>query len=400
MMRPINLRTIPHLRLRTEFSSIIIRARATLLAALPSFFASSIRHHQCIQVQPPIITSSDCEGVGEVFTVIPRSSTAAQTEVEAVAPALVEHYFKEPKYLTVSSQLHLEAFSAELGDVWALSPTFRAEHSDTPRHLSEFHMFEAELRGVETLESIMTEVEKGIISLVLALRDGPAGKELIQYYTTRGGDKVDLEDRWSRVLAESWKAVTYTSAMEELTRACALDPMLFEHAPDWHSGLQLEHERWIVANIGLDRPVFVTHYPASIKPFYMLLSSDEQDLGDKSTVACFDLLFPDGYCEIVGGSLREHRLENLIQNMRKAGLLEKKPLRFDIADDKLTRDYPFLRFEEDLGALKWYADLRRFGSSPHGGFGMGFDRLLAYLTGVANLRDVVSFPRTWGRADC
>jgi len=167
----------------------------------------------------------------------------------------------------------------------------------------------------------------------------------------------------------------------------------------------LEHEKWIVAVLGQGRPIFVTDYPRAIKPFYMLPSKSQGEHDGGETVACFDLLFPFGYCEIAGGSLREHRLENLIKNMRQQGMLKRKDAGSsapDIAHSASAplSNYPFLEPGEDLGNLKWYADLRRYGSSPHGGFGMGFDRLVAYLTGVSNVRDVVPFPRTWGRADC
>jgi len=191
----------------------------------------------------------------------------------------------------------------------------------------------------------------------------------------------------------------------------------------------LEHERWIVQHIGNERPIFVTHYPKAIKPFYMAPSLQAHDHfrhwkyrrernttlfhpeeTGRDTVACFDLLLPFGASEIAGGSLREHRLENLIANMRTAGMLKPKSSSTttpnQLYDDpshppKDSADaYPYLQSGESLGALKWYADLRRYGTMPHGGYGLGFDRLIAYLTGVHNLRDVVPFPRTYGRAEC
>ena len=356
-------------------------------------------------MQPPLITSSDCEGAGEVFTVAPRgggNNTATSKTNE-------QHYFREPKYLTVSSQLHLEAFSAELGNVWTLSPTFRAEQSDTPRHLSEFYMFEAELRGVESLHTVMVTVQNGIKMLTSKLRHSTAGIELLEYYANRpmqpGDEEVDLPDRWTRLIVGGWEIISYTAAMTELAKAHQENPSLFQYTPTWTKGFQLEHEKWIVAYLGKGRPIFVTDYPKMIKPFYMLPSQAGSERDQGEVVACFDLLFPFDYCEIAGGSLREHRLENLIENMRQQGMLKRKAPSSSASEpiDTVASPvlaYPFLEPGEDLGNLKWYADLRRYGSSPHGGFGMGFDRLLAYLTGVSNIRDVVPFPRTWGRADC
>ena len=356
-------------------------------------------------MQPPLITSSDCEGAGEVFTIAPRGDS----DITPSSKANEQHYFKDPKYLTVSSQLHLEAFSAELGNVWTLSPTFRAEQSDTSRHLSEFYMYEAELRGVENLQAVMVTVQNGIKMLVTKLRNSPTGTELLNFYANRqkqpDEEEVDLSGRWNQLIVGHWQMISYTAAMTELAKAYRADPSIFQHAPTWKKGLHLEHEKWIVANLGEGRPVFVTDYPKTIKPFYMLPSQVRGEHDQGETVACFDLLFPYGYCEIAGGSLREHRLENLIQNMRQQAMLERQtagssdPHRTETASSPVS-DYPFLEPGEDLGSLKWYADLRRYGSSPHGGFGMGFDRLLAYLTGVSNVRDVVPFPRTWGRADC
>ena len=382
---------------------------------MPDFLSHSPSYNLNYQVHPPLITSSDCEGAGEVFTLLPRDVLDQKPHIRRDAQK-EHHYFKEPKYLTVSSQLHLEAFSAELGHVWALSPTFRAEQSDTPRHLSEFYMYEVELRGVDTLQAVMVAVQNGIRTLTRNLQNSPAGRELLDIYADRKQNHnekdVDLQDRWERLTEASWKIITYTDAISEVIKASHSDSALFYHEPTWKKGLQLEHEKWIVANIGHGKPIFVTDYPKAIKPFYMLPTTmqaqspvkTQPDQQEGETVACFDLLFPFGYCEIAGGSLREHRLEYLLQNMREQGMLNRKapsssPDLSETAPSPAS-DYPFLRPGEELGNLKWYADLRRYGSSPHGGFGLGFDRLLAYLTGVSNVRDVVPFPRTWGRADC
>lgn len=399
--------------MRTTFQSLLVRTRSHLTATVASYFDNASQ--PVFQVHPPLITSSDCEGAGEVFTITPQSKEKVPGSAQSTTKEQEKFYFREPKYLTVSSQLHLEAYAAELGDVYAFSPTFRAEESDTPRHLSEFYMLEAEHRDIR-FGDLLSRVKDLVTSLTQSLQTHRTGKELLEYYADQkhratGADLVDLEDRWNRLTGQ-WHTVDYTSAMTSLGEAQeSSGEKVFANAPRWDQGLQLEHERWLVENLAGGKPVFVTHYPRAIKPFYMLSSSAEaghqpQESAEsstpqsdgKETVACFDLLLPFGYCEVVGGSLREHRLENLIQSMREKGLL--KQAEPTANGNGSGNGYPFLHAGESLGNLRWYADLRRFGSSPHGGYGLGFDRLLAYLTGVNNVKDVVGFPRTWGRADC
>lgn len=364
-------------------------------------------------MHPPLITSSDCEGAGEAFTISPQSHAQTTGTTDASSKEEQKLYFREPKYLTVSAQLHLEAYAAELGNVWALSPTFRAEESDTPRHLSEFYMLEAEYREIN-LHSLTQHVRRLVQQLTRALKYQRVGQELLEYHAdskhrSSEAESVDLQLRWNAILGQ-WYTIRYTNAMAELQAAHeASKGKLFIHPPHWDKGLQLEHERWIVSELGEDRPVFVTHYPTHLKPFYMRPSS-LQNLNEAenetakptglNTVSCFDLLLPFGYCEVAGGSLREHRLEALIQAMREKGLLKKRVIEGANANGSSHEEYPFLHSDESLGNLKWYADLRRYGTAAHGGFGLGFDRLLAYLTGVSNLRDVVAFPRSWGKADC
>ncbi|KIW74902.1 hypothetical protein Z517_11672 [Fonsecaea pedrosoi CBS 271.37] len=399
------LRTVPHLRMRTAFHSLVNRTRSQLISAIASHFSN--QPDPVYQVLPPLITSSDCEGAGEAFTITPQSHEQLPGTTPNTSKGQEKLYFREPKYLTVSSQLHLEAHAAEQGDVFAFSPTFRAEESDTPRHLSEFYMLEVEHRHV-SFQELLSRVQSLVAYLTQSLQEHRTGKELVEYYSDQkhrptDADFVDLPARWAR-LTGRWHQVDYTSAMEALIKAHeSSDGTLFVHRPQWKQGLQLEHERWIVDNLAEGRPVFVTHYPKEVKPFYMLPSSattplqgGTQSESDGDTVACFDLLLPFGYCEVVGGSLREHRLEHLIQSMRQKGLIK----RTEISNGDNGNGYPFLEKGETLGNMRWYADLRRFGSSPHGGYGLGFDRLLAYMTGVNNLREVVPFPRTWGRADC
>lgn len=347
-------------------------------------------------MQPPLITSSDCEGAGETFTVVPREVAASGEEGD--------HFFRAPKYLTVSSQLHLEAYAAELGSVWALSPTFRAERSDTPRHLSEFYMLEAEMNFMSDLDSLTDSVEHIIRDLTRRVYDTRVGQEILSAKrsgepghedTDTDGPSPPLRQRWLDLMdGPRWERITYTQAIEKLQEAVANNSASFEHPPTWTSGLQLEHEKYIVDILFQSRPVFVTDYPKTIKPFYMSHSQQPADAtAPGETVACFDLLLPE-VSEVAGGSLREHRLQPLIQNMRDCGLVkQRKPVDTEAV-------YPHLSADEDLGHLQWYADLRRWGTAPHGGFGLGLDRFLGYLAGVSSVRDVVAFPRYFGRADC
>jgi asparaginyl-tRNA synthetase len=212
---------------------------------------------------------------------------------------------------------------------------------------------------------------------------------------------------------DRWPSVTYTQAVELLEEAVSSNIATFSFPPSWSAGLQLEHEKFIVDSVGNGRPVFVTDYPKEVKPFYMSPSASKAANG-RETVACFDLLMPE-ISEVAGGSLREHRLPSLVQNMREHDLIKARcfptsatsssasyPSESDPAatPSDSSSSYPYLEPHEDLGALRWYADLRRWGSAPHGGFGLGFDRFLGYLTGVASIRDVVPFPRYFGKADC
>ncbi|KAJ5661329.1 uncharacterized protein N7484_000701 [Penicillium longicatenatum] len=390
------LRQIPHLRLRTPLNSVLARFRSECLFQLGNVF-HSYPNGGFAQVQPPIITSSDCEGAGETFTLLPRG---------AAADPETEHFFRSPKYLTVSSQLHLEAYAAELGNVWTLTPVFRAEKSDTPRHLSEFYMLEAEANFMSDLNALTGQVEFLLRDLTRRLYDTTAGQDVLSFNRSPDGKKSDpeaeasLRQRWSALMdGPTWHRVTYAKAIEMLQRAVAEDSASFEYPPTWDGGLQTEHEKYIVEVLFQGTPVFVTDYPKAVKPFYMAPScgNAEQNNTPGETVACFDLLFPE-VSEVAGGSLREHRLPNLIKNMREHGLI--KPRVFDPEDVPTEPLYPHLSPTEDLSHLQWYADLRRWGSVPHGGFGLGFDRFLGYLSGVSSVRDVVAFPRYFGRADC
>ncbi|KAK1625139.1 asparaginyl-tRNA synthetase [Colletotrichum phormii] len=377
---PDYLRTMPHLRTRIPLNAAILRLRSEAVALLTQFFAS----RDFTQTHPPIITSSDCEGAGEVFNVVTGSAKTPKKGEDKAA----NMFFRSPKYLTVSTQLHLEALAQSLGHVWTLSPTFRAERSDTSRHMSEFYMLEAEMSFVDELDEVTNLVEDMLRSLATGLYQTRAAQELRQRQApgktrTAEDDLVpidEVEHRWKGMMqnpASRWPRITYADAIKLLQA----EEHRFEIKPTWEGGLHSEHEKFLAKTLGATSdssaysPVFVTHYPRAIKAFYMRKSDTAtpgHDLpGD--TVDCFDLLVPD-LCEIAGGSMREHRLTDLLETMKARGM--------------------------GGSDLEWYVDLRRWGSNPHGGFGLGFDRLLSYLVGVPNVRDVVAFPRWFGRCDC
>ncbi|KAH9862117.1 hypothetical protein IAQ61_010320 [Plenodomus lingam] len=385
------LRTLPHLRSRLPFNSLILRLRSLVTAHVTSYFAK----HDFVQCHTPIITSSDCEGAGEVFTVAPEVPSPATPEATSTNQMKQREdlFFGSPKYLTVSGQLHLEALAQSVNKVWTLSPAFRAEKSDTARHLSEFYMLEAELAFVDDVNQIMDVVEDMLRSVTSEVKSSTVGHELLEaraqaHEQEDGGVSPDtLVQRWQGLVAGPWPRITYGNAVQHLKDAVAQGKVSFEFAPGHADGLQTEHERYLAESVGLGGPVFVTDYPRNIKPFYMAPSTSMQtEAQAATTVACFDLLVPE-ICELVGGSMREHRLHELLQAMKEHGLQGAEGAAD--GDEAATED-----------ALQWYVDLRRYGSVPHGGFGLGFDRLLCYLSGVSNIRDVVSFPRWHKRCDC
>ncbi|KAF2685750.1 asparaginyl-tRNA synthetase [Lentithecium fluviatile CBS 122367] len=369
------LRTVPHLRARLPLNSLLLRLRSQVTAQVTNYFAN----HSFIQTHPPIITSSDCEGASEVFTIAPTSPSPPLAKDAPHQPQQREElFFGSPRYLTVSSQLHLEALAQSVGKVWTLSPTFRAEKSDTARHLSEFYMLEAELAFVDDLASIMDVVEGVLRAVATDLQTSHVGEELLEARSRDHGEDdttlsdKDLAQRWRGLVDGPWPCITYKDAIGHLTAAVAEGKAHFEFAPGHVEGLQTEHERFLAETLGHGGPIFVTDYPRHMKPFYMAPSSGTSaNAHGTPTVACFDLLVPE-ICELVGGSMREHRLPELLQSMEDHGLKSASHL------DPQTPE----------GSLQWYLDLRRYGSVPHGGFGLGFDRLLCYLSGVANIRDV------------
>ncbi|KAL2023744.1 hypothetical protein VTK56DRAFT_1458 [Thermocarpiscus australiensis] len=378
---PEYLRTMPHLRPRTPLNAVLLRLRSEAIASLTQFFAG----RSFTQTHPPIITSSDCEGAGEVFTVTPASDAAEATEKGDAR----EPFFRSRKYLTVSTQLHLEALAQSVGNVWTLSPVFRAERSDTSRHLSEFYMLEAEMSFVDDLGPVMDLAEDMLRSLSSKLFGSATVQDLLSRSPHIGSDLAPAEEvthRWEGLMRQNWPRITYSDAITLLQQKADL----FTHKPTWGAGLQSEHEKYLAEYVGGgEKPVFITNYPRDIKAFYMrgtqTTGSDTENVPGP-TVDCFDLLVPE-FCEIAGGSMREHRLAPLLDEMKRQGIAKSLS---DAAPDS----------DPSRGSLDWYVDLRRWGCPPHGGFGLGFDRLLSYLSGVQTVRDIVSFPRWFGRCDC
>jgi asparaginyl-tRNA synthetase len=371
----------------------MLRLRSQSIAELTKFFDQ----REFIQTHTPIITSSDCEGAGEVFIVGDNASIRESQGRQGEGDG---GFFRSTKYLTVSSQLHLEALAQAVGKVWTLSPAFRAEKSDTNRHLSEFYMLEAEVNFEDKLEGIMTLVEDMLRHLTTNIWHSKLGQEIIhgnrtgvnsvRYDTSEEAIQIlgDLEPRWQGMMEKGWPRITYSDAITAMQRSS----WNFNVPPTWDGGLQAEHETWLTMFIGDGKPLFVTHYPQKIKAFYMLPShaSEAANPDPGRTVDCFDLLVPQAL-EIAGGSMREYRLPELLSAMHTHGILPA-----DIDASAVSNGIA----DEALGSMKWYVDLRRWGSVPHGGFGLGFDRLLGYLAGVPNIREVVAFPRWVGRCDC
>ncbi|KAG0136086.1 hypothetical protein HOY82DRAFT_104728 [Tuber indicum] len=350
------LRTLLHLRQRIPANTNLLHLRSNIISTLTAFFAE----HSFIQCHTPIITSSDCEGAGEVF---------------AIAP---EKFFNTPRYLTVSGQLHLEALAAAVPRVWTLSPSFRAEKSGTARHLSEFYMLEVEAAFIDTLDPLVALIEDMVKTIVRSISTSRLGKETL---STAGEDKaVQLEERWKGLLERPWSRITYTEAISRLGLAVEQKEVQFNIPAVWGAALQAEHERFLAQTV-FNGPVFVTDYPKRLKPFYMLPSvSTVPTPGGGETVACFDLLVP-AVGELIGGSLREYRYDELLTEMQRHGIA--------VGDGG-----------EDEGSLRWYLELRKWGSTRHGGFGLGLDRLVCYLAGVENIREATAFPRWVGRCDC
>jgi asparaginyl-tRNA synthetase len=317
-----------------------------LAQAVHEFFAA----RRFVYVHTPIITASDCEGAGEMF----RVSTLDPAKPPRKPDGTVnyeEDFFSRSAYLTVSGQLNGEAFAHGLSDIYTFGPTFRAENSNTARHAAEFWMIEPEMAWCD-LDGCVELAEAFVKHLIRAAYER-AGDDM-KFFNDR--ISPGLTDRLEHVLASEFGRVTYTEAVERLLAS----GQKFEFPLAWGVGLQAEHERYLAETL-LGKPVFVTDYPKEIKSFYMRRNADGK------TVAATDLLVPR-IGELIGGSQREERYETLRDVMVAAGLNV-----------------------EDYG---WYLDLRRFGTVPHAGFGLGFERMVMYVTGMENIRDVVPFPRT------
>ncbi|KAM0787571.1 hypothetical protein ACM66B_003641 [Microbotryomycetes sp. NB124-2] len=358
-MPPTVLRKHAHLRARMSASAAMLRMRSEMAFAM----ADSFRRSGFTKVETPIITSSDCEGAGEVFRVSSPESEPPQPAVHSAAPIAPP---PDPKYLTVSGQLHLEAISASLNKVYCFSPAFRAEKSDTARHLQEFWMLEAEVGFLDddvptALNQVMTVAETNIQDIVAHVK----GSEDVKLFKQRTPEL----DAHLEALSLPYARMTYTVAVKVLQEHVSRHPQAFQHPVSWPLGLQTEHEKFLADSV-INGPVFVTDYPSQLKPFYMLPSKLDTDPsvepGQEQTTACFDLLVPR-LGELVGGSLREHRLDHLRHSLARHGL--------------------------DETQYEWYLDLRRFGTTMHGGYGLGWERLVACLTGLDNVRDCIAFPR-------
>ncbi len=338
------LRSIAHLRPRTNLFGAVFRIRSRMAYAIHRFF----QERGFVYVHTPIITASDCEGAGEMFRVATMDGERFRTGDE--------EFFGRPTYLTVSGQLEGETFACALSNIYTFGPTFRAENSNTTRHAAEFWMVEPEIAFCD-LEGDMALAEAMVKFLVSdALESCAEDLDFCNRFVDKG-----LIGRLQCVRDRPFERISYTEAVERLLASGET----FEYPVAYGRNLQSEHERYLTER-HFRCPVTVHGYPKEIKPFYMRRNDDGQ------TVAAMDLLVP-GIGEIVGGSQREERLEVLSANLREQGL-----------------------DEADYG---WYLDLRRYGTVPHAGFGLGFERLLMFVTGVGNIRDVIPFPRTPGSAE-
>ena len=345
------LRTIAHLRPRSNTFNAVFRVRSVAAFALHKFF----NENGFVYVHTPLITGSDCEGAGEMFRV---------TTLDPKNPPLTEDgevdfskdFFGKHTGLTVSGQLNVETYAMAFGKVYTFGPTFRAEKSNTQRHAAEFWMVEPEMAFAD-LNDYMDTAEamiKYVIKYVMA--ECPRELEFFNKFIDKG-----LLDRLNSLVSSEFGRISYTEAVEKL-ESCGHE---FEYPVYWGMDMQTEHERYLTEQI-FGRPVFVTDYPKEIKAFYMRQNDDGK------TVAAADMLVP-GVGELIGGSQREERYEKLMEAIARFGLN--------------AEDY------------WWYTDLRKYGGTKHAGYGLGFERLIMYITGVQNIRDVESFPRTTGNAD-
>ena len=340
------LRTIAHLRPRSNMFSAVFRVRSVAAYAVHKFF----QERNFVYSHSPIITGSDCEGAGEMF----RITTLDLDNVPKTEEGKIDYsedFFGKEANLTVSGQLNAEIMALAFRNVYTFGPTFRAENSYTGRHASEFWMIEPEIAfaDLEDNMELAEDMVKYIINYVL--EHCPEEMEFFNAFVDKG-----LLERLHNIVSSDFVRITYTKAVELLLES----GQKFEYPVEWGIDLQTEHERYITEQI-FNAPVFVTDYPKDIKAFYMRLNEDGK------TVRAMDLLVP-GVGEIIGGSQREEREDILLERIEEFGLNKE--------------DY------------WWYLELRKFGTATHSGFGLGFERMIMYLTGVSNIRDVIPFPRT------
>lgn len=344
------LRTISHLRPRTNTFQAVFRVRSLTAYAIHKFF----QERDFVYVHTPLITGSDCEGAGEMFQVTTMNLNDVPKKDGAVD--FSQDFFGKPTNLTVSGQLNGETYAMAFKNIYTFGPTFRAENSNTTRHAAEFWMIEPEIAFADLTDNMMLaeSMLKYVISYVL--ENAPEEMAFFNQFVDKG-----LIERLEHVVNSDFGCITYTDAIAELEK----HNDEFDYKVFWGCDLQTEHERYLTEKI-FKRPVFVTDYPKEIKAFYMKLNEDGK------TVAAMDCLVP-GIGEIIGGSQREDDYEILRNRMKECGLKE-----------------------EDYG---FYLDLRKYGSARHAGFGLGFERCVMYLTGMGNIRDVIPFPRTVGNCD-
>ncbi len=345
------LREIAHLRPRSNMFSAVFRVRSLVAYAIHQFF----QDQNFVYVHTPIITGSDCEGAGEMFRVTTLDMDNPPRDEEGNIDYSKDFFGKETS-LTVSGQLQGETYALAFRNIYTFGPTFRAENSHTGRHASEFWMIEPEMSftdlagNMETAEAMI----KYIINYVL--ENAPEEMQFFNSFVDKG-----LLDRLNHIVNSDFGRVSYTEAVDILLKS----GKEFQYPVAWGIDLQTEHERYLTEEV-FKKPIFVTDYPKDIKAFYMRLNDDNK------TVAACDLLVP-GVGEIIGGSQREERYDVLTARMAELGLKEE--------------DY------------SWYLDLRKYGGVKHSGYGLGFERIIMYITGVSNIRDVLPFPRTPGAAE-
>ncbi|MDU2219358.1 asparagine--tRNA ligase [Finegoldia magna] len=345
------LRTILHLRPRTNTFNAVFRVRSRLAFAIHKFF----NERGFVYVHTPIITGSDAEGAGEMFRVTTLDLDNIPKDDDGNVD-FSQDFFSKSTNLTVSGQLQAEAYALAFRNVYTFGPTFRSEHSNTPRHAAEFWMMEPEICFAD-LDDVCNLAEDMVRYIIKDVMENC--EEEIKFFNSFV-DK-NLIERLTKVANKSFKKLTYTEAIEILQKSGEK----FEYPVEWGMDLQTEHEKYLSEKV-VDGPVFVTDYPKEIKAFYMRLNDDNK------TVAATDLLVP-GIGELIGGSQREERYELLDKKMDELGFNKEE--------------------------YKWYLDLRKYGGVKHGGFGLGFERMVMYMTGMSNIRDVIPFPRTVGHCE-